>query len=168
MPFTGEWYHQSQRPILKTGRGVTADVEQTDVASCAVTSEGATSILRSRSITVIVEKPTASSSEGWSSSYVAWRPLINVNVLRVQHVALGVHENATCDNYTIYGNAGTCISQIALKAVSTAIAAGTRTAGAAITQAALAACTDVLIKLFGSTCSMPARAAFQIDYESSG
>lgn len=187
----GEWWNSGSRPVMKARAGaVTADVEQGDLASCAVqagniaaggvsatgqvadgiiTSEKATSLLRARSVTVIVEKPTASSSGGWSSSYVVWRPLTAVNVLRVQGINLGVYENATCDILEVYGNAGTSISQISFKAVaSTNIAAGTRTAGAAVNQAALAACTDVLIKLSGSTCSVPSRVAVAIDYESSG
>lgn len=180
MPITGEWFHQNQRPILKQGGNVTADVEQGDVASCAITasaiaagiitSEKATGNLRARTVMLVVEKPTASSSEGWSSAYVVWRPLTNVNIVRVQAINFGVYENATCDIYTVYGNAGTSISQISYKAVagSTALAAGTRTAGSAVNQAALAACTDVLITLTGSTCSMPSRLGLLIDYESTG
>ena len=178
MALTGEWFNQSSRPLMRSQGAVSQDVETCDIADAAVTaakvaggiisSEKATAKLRQRSIMLFVEKQTATSSEGWSTSYAAWRPLTNVNILRVQHIALGNYENATCDNYTLYGNAGTSISDVALKAVATAVAAGTRTAGSAIVQAALAACTDIFIKLFGSTCSVPARAAFQIDYESTG
>ena len=170
MIVSGEWWHAGSRPIMKARTGsVTADVAQDDVADGIITSEKATGNLRARSITLVVDKPTASSSEGWSSAYVVWRPLTPVNVLRVQGINLGVYENATCDILAVYGNAGTSISQISFKAVaSTNIAAGTRTAGAAVNQAALAACTDMTVKLTGSTCSVPSRVLLLVDYEATG
>lgn len=181
---TGEWYNQNSRPILKSsvGNAVTADVETCDIKDSAVTaakvtdgivsSEKATANLRRKSVLLYFDGTSSTEAAGVavveSTSLVAWRPAVNVSVTGVAHVALSLHGNATCDNFTLYGNAGTCIADVALKAVSTGIVRGTRTASGAITQAALAAGTNVLVKLNTSTCSQPGKAAIQIDYETSG
>lgn len=197
MPFAGgDWWTQNARPILKYRSGaVTADVEQDDVASCAVTcaalaagavaaankmadgivtSEKATAALRHRTIAFTVQAPSSSEAAGIaaveSTSAVLWRPRTAVNVLQVTGFTRALYENATCDMFVLYGNNGTCIGQISLKAVagSTALATGTRTAGSAITQAALAAGTDVLLKHVTSTCSTPRPYEIVIDFESTG
>ena len=182
MPFTGEWFNQNRPPILKAGGAVTADVETADLAASAVTaakiadgvvsSEKATSALRQRSVLLFMDATTSTEAGGVAgvatTAIVAWRPRSNVNVLAVAYVSLGPHQNATCDNFTLYGNAGTCITDIALKGASTALARGTRVASGALTQVALAAGTDLLIKGFLSTCSVSGRAGFIVDYESSG
>ena len=188
---------------MKVGGGVTADVEQGDIASCAVTSgtiaagamtcgalaagavgataalgdaivtsEKASTNLRHNTVSLYFDGTTSTEAAGVavveSTALVAWRPRVTVNVLAIEHVALSLHGNATCDNFTLYGNAGTCIGDVALKAVSTAVGRGTRTAGSAITQSALAAGTNVLVKLFTSTCSQPGKAAIIVHFESTG
>lgn len=193
MPFVrGEWWNQSVRPILKAGKDVTADVEQDDVASCAVsagkiavggvsataqvadgivTSEKATANLRIRSVLVFLEGATSTEAAGQvqpcSTANAVWRPSVNVSVLGITRYSLALEEMATCDNFVLYGNAGTCIGGILLKTGSTAPAAYTRTCSGALTLTALAAGTDVLVRRFSSTCSVQGRSAVQIDYESS-
>ncbi len=173
------WWGQGSRPALKSLGAVSQDIGSCEIADGAViaakiaggivSSEKATANLRHNTIALYFDGTTSTEAAGVavveSTALVAWRPRVNVNVLAVTHVALSLHGNATCDNFTIYGNAGTCITDVALKAVSTAVARGVRTAGGAITQAALAAGTNVLVKLFTSTCSQPGRGAILIDYE---
>ena len=182
MPIVGDWWTKSQRPILKQGRGVTADVEQADVASCAVatagiascnvTSEKASASLRRNSVLVFLEAATSTEAAGQvtpcSTANAVWRPGANVDVLAVTRFSLALEEMATCDNFVLYGNAGTCIGGVVLSAGTTNPAAYTRTCSGALTQTALAAGTNVLIQRLSSTCSRQGRSAFQIDYESTG
>ena len=171
MAYAGWWNHGA-RPVLKSEGAVSQDVAACDIGDGVVSSEKATANLRSRSILLFCEAATSTEAAGvaaaGTTAIVAWRPGVNVNVTRIAHVTLGAWQNATCDNLTLYGNAGTCIGDIGLKAASTAIARGVRTAGGSITQSALAAGTDVLIKQNLSTCSVSARSAVQIDYETTG
>ena len=192
-PFQGDWWSQSQRPILKQGRAVTADVEQGDVASCAiqagniaaggvsatapfadaiVTSEKASTNLATRSVLVFLEGATSTEAAGQirpcSTTNAVWRPFVPISVLRIQRYSLALEEMATCDNFVLYGNAGTCIGGILLSAGTTNPSAYTRTASGALTLTALAACTDVFVRRFSSTCSVQGRSAIQIDYLSSG
>ena len=170
-PVLGEWFNQNARPILKSENQVSQDVASCDLGDGIVTSEKATARLRHNTIALYFDGTTSTEAAGVavveSTSLVAWRPRVAVNVLAVTHVALSLHGNATCDNFTLYGNAGTCITDVAPKAVSTAIARGVRTAGGTITRAALAAGTDVFVKLFTSTCSQPGKSALLIDFETS-
>lgn len=172
MTITGEWYHQNARPILKSENVVSQDVATCDLGDGIVTSEKATSNLRARSILLFMAAATSTEAGGVAgvatTAIVAWRPRIPVNVLAVSYLSLQPHQNATCDNFTLYGNAGTCITDIALKGESTALARGTRVASGALTRVALAANTDVLIKGFLSTCSVSGMAGFILDYESTG
>ena len=165
------WWHQASRPILKSLGAVSRDVETCDLGAGVVTSEKATANLRRRSVLLFCEGATSTEAAGvaaaGTTAIVAWRPSVNVSVVAISHVTLLPWQNATCDNFTLYGNAGTCIGDVGLKAASTAILRGVRTAGSSITQAALAAGTDVLVKQNLSTCSVSARSAVQIDYESS-
>jgi len=170
MAYAGWWNHGA-RPVLKSEGAVSQDVAACDIGDGVVSSEKATANLRSRSVLLFCEAATSTEAAGvaaaGTTAIVAWRPGVNINVTRIAHVTLGAWQNATCDNLTLYGNAGTCIGDIGLKAASTAIARGVRTAGGSITQAALAAGTDVLVKQNLSTCSVSARSAVQIDYETS-
>lgn len=182
MTLTGEWFNQSSRPILKSGGSVSQDIATCDLADSAVTavkvadgvisSEKATANLRLSSILVYLDAATSTEAAGQvspcSTTNAVWRPSANVNVLAITRYSLGLEEMATCDNFVLYGNAGTCIGGILLKTGSTAPARGTRTCSGALTQVALAAGTDVFIQRLSSTCSVQARSAFQLDYESSG
>lgn len=174
----GEWFNQGARPILKAKE----DVEQGDFAACAIqaadvaggaiNSEKASANLRLNHILLFYGESSSTEAAGAaiheSTARAYWRPRSNVNVLAIKHIPMALHENATCDNFTLYGNNGTCIGHVPLKSVSTGIARGTVTVGSGLNQVALAACTDVLIKLFTSTCSVPGRAVIQLDYESTG
>lgn len=166
------WYNQGSRPVLKSQGAVTQDVTACEIADGVVSSEKATASLRTRSVLLFCEAATSTEAAGvnaaGTTAIVAWRPSTNVYVTGLSHITLAPWQNATCDNLTLYGNAGTCIGDIGLKAASTAIARGVRTAGGAITRAALAAGTNVLIKQNLSTCSVSARSAVQIDYEATG
>ena len=181
MTITGEWWNQSSRPILKSQGGVTQDVASCDIPADTIPSGKLTSAARYQSVAILVDpRYAASSSEGvmaGSTSWVTWRPRVNVNVLNVSHVVTGLSagagplpswQNATCDNLTLYGNAGTCIGGVDLKAGTTNPAAYTRTCSGALTQVALAAGTNLLIQRLSSTCSVQGRSSFQIDYESTG
>ena len=172
MPFQGDWWSQSQRPILKQGRAVTADVETADIADVRVTSEKAATNLNTRSVLVFLEGATSTEAAGQirpcSTTNAVWRPLVPISVLRIQRYSLALEEMATCDNFVLYGNAGTCIGGILLSAGTTNPSAYTRTASGALTLTALAACTDVFVRRFSSTCSVQGRSAIQIDYLSSG
>lgn len=188
----GEWHTQGARPILKAKE----DVEQGDFAACAiqaadvagsaitsgklaagsvtcaalaaghVISEKASANLRRREYTVIVDKPSASSSDGWTTTYVLWQPGIAVNVLSLEHYTLGVYGNATCDNWAFYKNASSSFGQVALNTLSTEVAAGTRTGVTLATCVAVAAGQDIVLKITGSTCSYPSRSALVFGYES--
>ena len=169
----GDWGHQNTRPILKARSGaVTADVETADLALGSVLSENASSNLRSRSILVYLESATSTEAAGQvrpcSTTNAVWRPSIPVNILGITRYSLALEEMATCDNFVLYGNAGTCIGGILLKLGTTGPIAYTRTCSGALTQTALAAGTDVLIQRLSSTCSVQGRSAFQIEYESTG
>ena len=170
-PLQGDWWSQSQRPILKQGRAVTADVETADLADASVTSEKASTNLATRSVLVFLEGATSTEAAGQvrpcSTTNAVWRPFVPISVLRIQRYSLALEEMATCDNFVLYGNAGTCIGGILLSAGTTNPAAYTRTASGALTLTALAACTDVFVRRFSSTCSVQGRSAIQLDYLSS-
>src|SRR3972149_395775 len=142
MPITrGDWWSQSQRPILKQGRAVTAD------GDVVISREKATASLRANSITLYFAGATSTEALGQvrpcSTANAVWRPPVNVNVLRVMRYSLALEEMATCDNFVLYGNAGTCIGGILLSAGTTNPAAYTRTASGALTVTALAACPHI-------------------------
>lgn len=178
----GEWFSQSSRPLMRSQGSVSQDVATCDLADNAVTavkvtdgivsSEKATASLRLNSVLVFLDAATSTEAGGQigpcSTGNVVWRPSANVNVLGITRYSLGLEEMATCDNFVLYGNAGTCIGGIVLSAGTTNPARGTRTCSGTLTQVALAAGTNVYARRFSSTCSVQARSAFQIDYESSG
>lgn len=168
----GEWFNQSQRPILKAGRGVTADVDATDIPDGIITSEKATANLRARSITLYFAGATSTETAGQvrpcSTANAVWRPSINVSVLGITRYSLALEEMATCDNFVLYGNNGTCIGGILLSAGTTNPPAYTRTCSGALTQTALAAGTNVFVQRLSSTCSVQGASLLQLDYESSG
>lgn len=172
MTISGEWYHQGSRPLLRSQGAVSQDVASCDLAGGIVSSEKATANLRVNSLLLFLEAATSTEAAGQvrpcSTGNAVWRPSINVNVLGVTRYSLGLEEMATCDNFVLYGNAGTCIGGVLLSAGTTNPAAYTRTCSGALTQTALAAGTNVYIQRFSSTCSVQARSAFQLDYESSG
>ena len=177
MPITGEWGTQSQRPILKQGRNVTADVEVADIAAGAVTcqaistghvvSEKASDNLVTRSLSALIAAAT-SSGGGWSTTYTIWRTLVPIQVQRFEMFAVERYQHATNDQLTLYGNAGTSIGDIRLNAISTNLAAGTRVAGGNLNLVALPACTDITAKLAASTCAVPGAILVQIDYQTTG
>lgn len=218
----GSWWNSgSPRPIMKVGGGVTADVEQDDIASCAinaaalaalsvtsgklaagavtcfaladahvtsgklaaaavtctalgaghVVSEKASCGLQRRSYSFTFSKATSTEAGGeaavGTTAIEVWRPSVAINVLGFDHMPIGgKYQNATCDNFTLYANAGTCLGHVALKAVSTGISRGVRTAGSGLTQVALAADTPIFVKLFTSTCSETVDSLFTIHYTS--
>jgi hypothetical protein len=162
---------------------VTAEVEESEIASCAVTcskiaaghvvSERASCGLQRRTASFVFSKASSTETGGeaavGTTAIEVWRPSVAVNVLDVELTPIGgKYGNATCDNFTLYGNAGTCIGHFPLKTVSTGILRGTRTAIAGLTQVALAAGTPVLCKLFTSTCSETVDALFTLHYQSTG
>ena len=153
---------------VTSGKLGASSVTCTALAAGHVLSEKASSNLRMNHILLFYGEASSSEAAGAaiheSTARAYWRPRINVNVLNIKHIAMGLHENATCDDYTLYGNNGTCIGHVPLKTVSTGIARGTVTPGTGLNLVALTACSDVLIKLFTSTCSVPGRAVIQIDY----
>ena len=75
MTITGEWWNQNQRPILKQGGPVTADVETDDLADLVVTSEKASVILGTRTATGLTSDPAAGAGYG-TTSYTVWRPSV--------------------------------------------------------------------------------------------
>ena len=187
MPITrgGEWFNQNTRPILKARSGaVTADVEQDDVASCAISSgsialgvvksEHATSALRRKTHTIIFDGASSTEAGGvaavLTTAIAVWQPPTAIDIVGVDFFTLGRYQNATCDIFTLYGNAGTCIGQVSLKAVaaSTALLRGVRVALTGLNQTALAAGTNVLISANVSTCSEVGRTMFVIDYVTTG
>ena len=165
MTIPGAWWNQVDRDG-KAARPVLFNVNE------EVNSENATANLRYKSIGLVFEAATSTEAAGQirpcSTTNALWRPLVPVNVLRIQRYSLALEEMATCDNFVLYGNAGTCIGGILLKSGTTNPAAYTRTAGGTLTQTALAACTDVLIQRLSSTCSVQGRSMLQIDFETSG
>ena len=180
------WYNTGARPVMKVDSAhaaVTADVEETDLGSCAVTcskiaaghvvSEKASCGLQRRSFSFVFSKATSTETGGeaavGTTAIEVWRPSVAINVLDVEHFPIGgKYGNATCDNFTLYANAGTCLGHFPLKTVSTGILRGTRTAIAGLNQVALAAGTPVLCKLFTSTCSETVDSLFVIYYQSTG
>ena len=180
----GEWWNQGTRPLLKARTGaVTAEIEEGEIASCAVTcskiarghiiSESASCGLQRRAFSFVFSKASSTETGGeaavGTTAIEVWRPSVSVNVLGIDHEPIGgKYGNATCDNFTLYGNAGTCIGHITLKTVSTGILRGTRTAGTGLVQVALAADTPVLCKLFTSTCSETVDSLVTIHYQSTG
>ena len=187
----GDWWNTGSRPVMKVRSGaVTADVEQGDVASCAVTSgtiaagavtcaaiaalhvvsEKASCGLQRRTHSFVFSKATSTETGGESAvgttAIEVWRPSVAVNILSIDHMPLAKYGNATCDNFTLYGNEGTCIGHVVLKAVSTGINRGVRTPTCELVQVALAAGTAVLVKLFTSTCSETADSLFTVHYQS--
>lgn len=167
-------------------------VDQGSVATCAMTSqnyaagsvtcnavkaghivsEKASSGLQRRSYSFVFAKATSTETGGaaavGTTAIEVWRPSVAINVLSIDHMPLGgKYGNATCDNFTLYGNAGTCIGHIPLKTVSTGILRGTRTCAVGLTQVALAADTPVLVKLFTSTCSETVDSLITVHYQSS-
>ena len=181
---SGDWWSHNTRPLLKARAGVvTADVEESEIASCAVTcskmarghvvSEIASCGLQRRSVSFVFAKATSTEAGGeaavGTTAIEVWRPSVAVNVIGFDHMPIGgKYGNATCDNFTLYANAGTCLGHVALKAVSTGINRGIRTAGSGLTQTSLAADTPVLCKLFTSTCSETVDSLFVVHYQSTG
>ena len=169
----GEWWNSGSRPLMKSAAGVSADVETCDIASRSVVSEKASCGLQRRTATFMLSKASSTEAGGetavGTTAIEVWRPSVAVNVLDVEHMPLsGKYGNATCDNFTLYGNQGTCIGHFPLKTVSTGILRGTRTAIAGLNQVALAAGTAVLCKLVTSTCSETVDSLFTIHYQSTG
>ena len=180
----GAWWNTGGRPIMKVdGRAaITADVETSDIAASAVTgpkvadgvitSEKATANLRANSITLYFAGATSTEAAGQvrpcSTGNAVWRPSINVSVLGITRYSLALEEMATCDNFVLYGNNGTCIGGILLKAGTTNPVGYTRTCSGALTQTALAAGTNVLVQRLSSTCSVQGASLIQIDWESTG
>lgn len=174
MTILGDWWTQSQRPVLKAGRGVTADVETADLAALSVTSEKASRNLVTRTFVVVMDPPEpsgllqgGSSLGGWSSAYTLWRAFVPVTIQRVQAFVLQSYQHACNDSLTLYGNAGTSIGDIYFCGQSTAIAGGTRVAGGNLNLVNLPACADIMLKYSASTCSIPVPIAIQLDYVTS-
>lgn len=184
--FGGEWWNQNTRPILKVRAGaVTADVEQADLETCAVTcaalgalvvsSEKASVnlVTRSYEVTIVPPEPSGllsggTSIGGWTTAYTVWRPLVPITVKRVQAYILDNYQHACNDSLTLYGNAGTSIGDIYFCGLATAIAGGTRVAGGNLNLVALPGCTDVLVKWAVSTCSVAKAVTVQLDYQTTG
>ena len=187
MPITrnGDWWNQNTRPLLKVKAGaVTADVEQDDVASCAVTSgsvalgaiksEHATSGLRRKTHTIIFDGASSTEAGGvaavGTTALAVWQTPVALSIVGVDFFTLARYQNATCDIFTLYGNAGTSIGQVSLKAVaaSTSLLRGVRVAATGLNMTALPAGADVLISANVSTCSEVGRTMFVIDYVTTG
>ena len=193
MTITGEWFNLGSRPIMKGGRGsVVQDVDQGDIAACAVTSctfaanavlnglacnsvpsETLTSNARYKTHTIVFEAATSTEAAGvvrpCSTTNVVWKPGVNINVLAIQRVSLALEEMATCDHFVLYGNAGTCIGSIGLNAGTTNPAAYTYTTStAALTLTAIPAGQSIYVQRRSSTCSVQGRSMLLIDYETSG
>lgn len=181
----GDWWAQdpvAHRPVLKN----LGDVDSTDLADGAVTSGklGANAVTCSRISTghVVSEhasvglvtrsiicplRGTVSSDPDISTGTVLWRPLVPVHVDRAQLLFTEAYVNATDDDLTLFGNAGTSMAGFVLTS-ATGYDAGTRLPSGVLTQRQLAACTDVLAKLSASTCSNPGQTAIQIDFSTTG
>lgn len=170
--FDGEWYHQGSRPLLKTQKNTTPDIATCDIQNLSVTSEKASDGLNTRSILLFLEGATSTEAAGQvrpcSTANVVWRTPVAIEVLGITRYSLALEEMATCDNFVVYGNNGTCIGGILLKAGTTNPAAYTRTCSGALTRTALAAGTNVLVQRLSSTCSVQGRSAIQLDYMSTG
>ena len=125
---TGEWWNQSSRPLLKQRGGVTSgDVEANDLAADAVTcaaistghivSEKASEHLVTRTLSALIAAAT-SSGGGWSTTYTIHRTLVPIQVQRLEFFDVERYQNATNDQVTLYGNAGTSIGDFRMNVLS--------------------------------------------------
>lgn len=169
----GDWWTWAHRPLIKDETDVTTGDILDGAVTCSaiadghVVSEKASANLMQRSVMLSIGN-TVSSAGGFTSEYILWQPITPVVVNGISWLLVTPYENATGDVLTLFGNAGTSMSGIALTS-ATGYARGTRiAASAAIHQAALASGTDVVAKLEASTCSAPGHIAIQLDYYTTG
>lgn len=189
MPITGDWWQKSSRPILKKQGGMTdADVEQGEIASCAVTSgtiaagavaatgqvadgiitsEKATSPLRTRVVVVQLPDP-AKGAAFWTTCYQVWRPMERVELRQIRLQPLTCWSVTTCGmNLQIYSTAGAVATLTAstteLGSCGFAIALGT------LTNTCLAADADLQIGAAAvNACDNIGLSALHIEYLTSG
>ena len=168
----GDWWLQSGTTstdgFVGTDEIKASAVTTAKIADSNVTSEKASTNLLTRTIVIPIGKMTASSSGGWSSTYVVYRPLVPMQIQRIAVINTGVWENCTGDEFVVFRNSSSCVAGVSFSAGSTARAAGTRTAASSITNALITADTDLTVKTSVSTCSVSSLAALAIDYITTG
>ena len=163
----GEWYEQGQRPILKQGGPVTADIATSDLANLSVTSEKASAPLRTRSVTVVTRDPAKGVGLG-TTCHSLWRPLERVEIRRLQLFPMTCWLAVTCgasvDIWTCTGVLGTFVAtSTAVGQVGTIIDLGT------LTNTCVAACQDLRMGYFSlNACDDAPAHLVQIDYLTSG
>ena len=167
MPITGEWWNQNQRPILKQGGPVTADVETADLAAFSVTSEKASVALGTRTATGVTVDPAAGAGLG-TTSYTVWRPSVRAEITAVRFVPLSAWSAVTCGvNLQLW----TCAGAVGIvTATSTAFGpVGVPLLLSGLTNTCVAACQDVMLGAAAvNACdNIPAHAVL-IEYQTSG
>lgn len=150
----------------------TAFVLAENIAAGNVTSEKGSTNLITRSYQALI--PTgASSCTDYSSDYILWRPLIPIQVQRIQLRFPRPYALATADNLTIF-NAGSSMVDFALGSTasgtsSTSITAGTRISStSSVASGSVGACQNITAKFTASTCSVPGMMAVLFDYVTTG
>ena len=144
MPITrGEWWEQGQRPMLKQGGPVTADVETADLAALSVTSEKASTPLVTRSFGGATADPAAGDGYG-TTSYTIWRPSVRAEITQIRLVPLtGWSAVTSCGDLQVWSCAG-AIGRFT--ACSTSIGpVGVPLILSPLTNTCVAACQDVML-----------------------
>lgn len=147
---------------VTTAKIADSGVTTAKIAAANVTSEKASTNLQTRTVMLPFGKLTASSSGGWSSSYVVYQPIIPIEIQRVAIINLNNWENATADEFVLFRNSSSSVAGVTF--TSTAIVAGTRTCAAAIPTPRVAADTLLTLKTNTSTCSVTTVGYVQLDY----
>lgn len=144
---------------LKAGAVTTAKI-----AAQNVTSEKASDNLQTRSIAVPLSSRVASSSGGYSSTYVVWQPLVPITLERVtlHHTAAWIA--ATSGTFaTLYRNSSSSVADFTFETTA-AIAAGERRASGSLVVTQVAAQTNLTLKWNVSTCDTVGATAVVFDY----
>ena len=170
--FRGDWWAHKERPILKgiaeidVGDIADSAVETDKIADKNVTSEKASTNVITKSFMAIAGNPTTSDA-GFTSCTQLWRPLVDVTVRSIQHIAITKFVTASSGNeFLFYAGAGTSMGTVTLSTGN--VAAGVRTAGSTLDVGYIAACTDLKAKFMTSTGAVPGFSGFQIDYTTTG
>lgn len=160
MPLAQDWWLQSGTTSTDEGPALMGQSGQ-------VKSEMLSDNPLTRSIALPFVGRTASSSAGYSSDYVLWRPFVPLTIQRVQLVTGAQTALTTDTDFVLFRNSSSCVAGVTI--TSTTVEGGTRTA-VTLVNAAIAACTDVTLKFAYSTCAEPSqpRGHVQIDYQTAG
>ena len=168
-----DWWLQSGTTSTAEGpamQGQANQVRNLELSTGIVKSENLTTNPLTRSHAAPLIGRTASSSAGYSTgaSFTLWRPLVPLTIQRVQLFNNESWVLTTDTDFVVFRNSSSCVAGVTV--VSTTLAAGARTAFAAVDNASIAACTDLTLKFAFSTCAEPStpRGFVQFDYITTG